>query len=44
MNSAFRQIGNAVPPLLALAVARTLKQIMQNATVTVLDDRRRQAA
>jgi DNA (cytosine-5)-methyltransferase 1 len=31
MNSAFRQIGNAVPPLVALAVARTLKQIMLNA-------------
>ena len=26
MNAAFRQIGNAVPPLLALAVARILKR------------------
>lgn len=28
MNAAFRQIGNAVPPLLALAVARVLKETL----------------
>ena len=28
MNAAFRQIGNAVPPLLALAVARALQQLL----------------
>ncbi|MBG0794458.1 DNA cytosine methyltransferase [Methylocystis sp. H62] len=28
MNSAFRQIGNAVPPLLALAVAKALKSLL----------------
>lgn len=31
MNSAFRQIGNAVPPLLALAVGRTLLQSLAKA-------------
>jgi DNA (cytosine-5)-methyltransferase 1 len=43
MNSAFRQIGNAVPPLVALAVARTLKQIMLNAA-TPTGHRNRHAA
>jgi DNA (cytosine-5)-methyltransferase 1 len=32
MNAAFRQIGNAVPPLLALAVARELKTLLDAAT------------
>jgi len=30
MNSAFRQIGNAVPPVLAAALARHLNQILQS--------------
>jgi DNA (cytosine-5)-methyltransferase 1 len=32
MNSAFRQIGNAVPPLLAYQIGLTLKHIIQNTT------------
>lgn len=31
MNSAFQQIGNAVPPLMAAAIARTMKQILKEA-------------
>ena len=31
MNAAFRQIGNAVPPLLALAVGRALRQTLNTA-------------
>lgn len=31
MNAAFRQIGNAVPPLLALAVAKAVKQQLDSA-------------
>jgi DNA (cytosine-5)-methyltransferase 1 len=31
MNAAFRQIGNAVPPLLGLAVARTLRRQLRRA-------------
>ena len=31
MNAAFRQIGNAVPPLLALAVARAIKEQLDQA-------------
>lgn len=33
MNSAFRQIGNAVPPLLALALAQSLKKCFSVASV-----------
>jgi DNA (cytosine-5)-methyltransferase 1 len=32
MNAAFRQIGNAVPPLLGLAVARVLKSQLNKAS------------
>lgn len=31
MNAAFRQIGNAVPPLLGLAVARIVKEQLNRA-------------
>jgi DNA (cytosine-5)-methyltransferase 1 len=31
MNAAFRQIGNAIPPLLALAVARAIKEQLDRA-------------
>jgi DNA (cytosine-5)-methyltransferase 1 len=34
MNAAFRQIGNAVPPLLGLAVARVLRKQLYNAART----------
>ena len=32
MNAAFRQIGNAIPPLLALAVAGAIKEQLDQAT------------
>lgn len=32
MNPAFRQIGNAVPPLLAFALAKHLRQLLRSAT------------
>lgn len=44
MNAAFRQIGNAVPPLLGLAVARTLKQHLDAALASVEEAGDRQAA
>ena len=45
MNAAFRQIGNAVPPLLALAVARHLKEeLAAGAAQAVLAGSRRRAA
>lgn len=44
MNAAFRQIGNAVPPLLGLAVARILrKQLRRAASGATGIDRRRAA-
>ncbi|RWF68468.1 MAG: DNA cytosine methyltransferase [Mesorhizobium sp.] len=44
MNAAFRQIGNAVPPLLGLAVARVLrKQLRRAASGAAGIDRRRAA-
>lgn len=44
MNAAFRQIGNAVPPLLGLAVARTIKNQIDDALTSLLDGSRRRAA
>lgn len=44
MNAAFKQIGNAVPPLLGLAVARSLKQQLDKALVPAEKTGRRQAA
>jgi DNA (cytosine-5)-methyltransferase 1 len=35
MNSAFTQIGNAVPPLLAYQIALTLKRTIENFTPIV---------
>lgn len=39
MNAAFRQIGNAVPPLLALAVARVLREQLINGAITFSSQR-----
>jgi DNA (cytosine-5)-methyltransferase 1 len=44
MNAAFRQIGNAVPPLLGLAVAQTLKGQLDHAIAAVEMTNDRQAA
>lgn len=44
MNAAFRQIGNAVPPLLGLAVARSLKKQLQEASAHSERSDHRQAA
>jgi DNA (cytosine-5)-methyltransferase 1 len=44
MNSAFRQIGNAVPPLLCLAVARVLKSQLDNAASVAGEAHNQQAA
>jgi DNA (cytosine-5)-methyltransferase 1 len=44
MNAAFRQIGNAVPPLLALAVARTLRKQIRQALVALLSTGGKRAA
>jgi DNA (cytosine-5)-methyltransferase 1 len=44
MNAAFRQIGNAVPPLLGLAVARVLKGQLSKAADRAKEDSRRRAA
>lgn len=44
MNAAFRQIGNAVPPLLGLAVARVLKDQLSKAADRAKEDSRRRAA
>ncbi|MDN7915349.1 DNA cytosine methyltransferase [Burkholderia cepacia] len=39
MNAAFRQIGNAVPPLLGLAVAKVLRRQLVESTIEKADDR-----
>ena len=43
MNSAGRQIGNAVPPLLAKALATTIRATLHAASETESDERRRAA-
>ncbi|MDS4059411.1 MAG: DNA cytosine methyltransferase, partial [Candidatus Contendobacter sp.] len=36
MNSSFRQIGNAVPPLLAFAVGKALMETLEQAVTDIL--------
>ena len=43
MNASFRQIGNAVPPLLALSVGRALMNVIAQAVAKHLDSRKRVA-
>ncbi|WP_369722967.1 DNA cytosine methyltransferase [Bradyrhizobium sp. LLZ17] len=44
MNAAFRQIGNAVPPLLGLAVARVLREQLDHAAKNLDSSSDRQVA
>ncbi|NWM25068.1 DNA cytosine methyltransferase, partial [Escherichia coli] len=44
MNAAFKQIGNAVPPLLGLAVATSLKRQIEEVLVPAEETDGRQAA
>jgi DNA (cytosine-5)-methyltransferase 1 len=44
MNAAFRQIGNAVPPLLGLAVAQVLREQLNSAADRAKEPMRRRAA
>lgn len=43
MNAAFRQIGNAVPPLLGLAVAARLREQLEEAARAARGKRKRAA-
>jgi hypothetical protein len=39
MNPAFRQIGNAVPPLMALALAREIRRVLPRSSGLAEEDR-----
>lgn len=43
MSASFRQIGNAVPPLLGLAVGRALMKILEQAVADMLAGEQRVA-